>query len=47
LQLFGNFAAHDQDEQSRYLTKDVATAMLALYEQAQTIYGEWAKLQRL
>lgn len=46
LQLFGNFAAHDQDEQSRYLTKDIASAVLALYEQAHTIYGEWSKLRR-
>jgi hypothetical protein len=46
LQLFGNCAAHDQDDQSKYLTKDVASAVLALYEQAQMIYREWSKLRR-
>jgi hypothetical protein len=46
LQLFGNFAAHHQGEQSKYLTRDIASAVLALYEQAQAIYGEWSKLQR-
>jgi len=43
---FGNFAAHHQGEQSKYLTRDIASAVLALYEQAQAIYGEWSKLQR-
>lgn len=46
LQLFGNFAAHDQDEQWKYLTREIASAVLALYEEAQTIYGDWSKLRQ-
>jgi hypothetical protein len=41
-QLFGNFAAHDQDEQSIYLTREVASALLALYDQALSIYSVWS-----
>ena len=46
LQLFGNFAAHDQDEQSKYVTREFASSVVALYEQAQAIYGEWSKLRQ-
>ncbi len=40
-QLFGNFASHDQDEQHRFLTRNVAVALLALYEEALSIYSGW------
>jgi hypothetical protein len=41
LQLFGNFAAHDQDDQSIYVTKKIASSLLALYDQALLIYSQW------
>lgn len=41
LQLFGNFAAHDQDAQCRYLTESIARALLAIYDNAMSIYLEW------
>jgi hypothetical protein len=41
-QAFGNFASHDQGDQSIHLTKEIALALLALYEQALVIYGSWS-----
>lgn len=41
LQLFGNFASHDQDEQCRYLTKNLAEPLLKLYDEALSIYRTW------
>jgi hypothetical protein len=40
-QLFGNFAAHDQDDQSTYVTKEVASALLSLFDEAIVIYEAW------
>src|SRR5438309_2516240 len=37
LQLFGNFASHDQDEQCRYLTRNIAEPLLKLYDEAMNI----------
>ena len=41
-QVFGNFATHDQDRQSEYLTKEIASALLALFDQALSIYAAWS-----
>jgi hypothetical protein len=41
-QLFGNFAAHDQDDQSKYFTKEMAAALYALYDQALSLYSAWS-----
>jgi len=41
LQLFGNFAAHDQGEQSKHLTKEIACALLVLYQQAILSKSTW------
>jgi hypothetical protein len=41
LQLFGNFAAHDQGEQSAQLTKEIASALTILYDQAVTVQSVW------
>jgi hypothetical protein len=42
-QAFGNFASHDQGDQSIHLTKEIASALLALYDQALVIYANWSK----
>jgi hypothetical protein len=42
-QAFGNFASHDQGDQSLHLTKEIASALLALYDQALVIYASWSK----
>lgn len=41
LQLFGNFAAHDQGKQSSHLTKEIASALKILYEQAIKSHSAW------
>jgi hypothetical protein len=41
LQLFGNFAAHDQGEQSKHLTNEIAYALLVLYQQAILSKSAW------
>ena len=41
-QVFGNFATHDQDRQSEYLTKEIASALLALFDQALSTYAAWS-----
>lgn len=40
-QLFGNFAAHDQDDQWKHVTKEMASAMCKLYGEAFLIYSQW------
>jgi hypothetical protein len=42
MQSFGNFAAHDQDDEHKYLTVEIASALQVLYEQAKAIYVEWS-----
>ena len=42
-QAFGNFASHDQGDQSIHLSKEIAAALLALYDQALVIYSSWSK----
>ena len=38
-----NFATHDQDDQSRHNTMEIAVPMSALFDQALSIYSEWKK----
>ena len=40
-QLFGNFASHDQDDQSKYLNKNIAESLLKFYDEALKIYRRW------
>ncbi len=41
LQPFGNFTAHDQDDEFLYFNTRIARAILVLYEEALRIYEEW------
>jgi hypothetical protein len=41
LQLFGNFAVHCQDDQSQTITKEIAQALLVLYDQAVVSHSRW------
>jgi hypothetical protein len=41
VQLFGNFASHDQDDQSKYLNKNIAESLLRFYDEALKIYRTW------
>jgi hypothetical protein len=44
-QIFGNFATHDQDnEERRFVTKNIAVALLALYDEALSIYSTMENL---
>ena len=43
IQLYGNFASHDQDRQLRYLTPELASQVLAIYSDALRAYREWLK----
>jgi hypothetical protein len=43
MQLYGNFASHDQDDQLRYLTPELASQVLAIYSDALEAYREWLK----
>ena len=41
LQPFGNYAAHDQDDQFSNVTPQVAEALVVLFREALTIYENW------
>jgi hypothetical protein len=41
IQRFGNFASHDQDDQSRYLNRNIAESLLKLYAEGLKIYRAW------
>jgi len=41
IQQFGNFSAHDQDDEFKYLNKNIAEAVLRLYDEALSIYRSW------
>lgn len=43
LQPFGNYAAHDQDDQFQYLTPQVAESLVNLFDEALTIYESWLR----
>lgn len=43
LQPFGNYAAHDQDDQFQYLTPQVAESLVNLFDEALTIYEGWLR----
>jgi hypothetical protein len=41
IQLFGNFASHGQDDQSKYLNRNIAESLLKLYDEALKMYRTW------
>jgi len=43
LQPFGNYAAHDQDDQFANLTPQVGEGLLVIYREALRIYEEWLR----
>jgi hypothetical protein len=44
LQNFWNFASHDQDDESKHLTKAIVGPLIALYDQALLNYSTWLKV---
>jgi hypothetical protein len=42
-QTFGNFASHDQDNEEKHLTKEIAEPIYRLYCQALILYTSWLK----
>ncbi len=42
LQLFGNFASHDQGDEFKHLNRELALALISLYNQSLLIYAQWA-----
>jgi hypothetical protein len=43
IQVFGNFANHDQDDQAHHVTEHIAAPILMLYNEAFEMYALWSR----